>query len=364
MAYIQRLLLALALLCGMVPAVHAADVYTVEAVPVDVTAKSAAEARPTAMATGQTKAFEILMRRMLRPEDAARASASVTPAVIASFVQGVEIANERTSSVRYLAHMTVKFSPVKIRDFLKGRAYPYSDSMAPPLLVLPVLDRDGAKLLWEPDNTWLRAWGQADIRNRLIHVILPRGGAEDQALLSSYDATNAEAPAVKALAARYGVTEALPVQAILRPAQGGYSVTVSAPALASGAPAYSGTFAAATDQDLPKTFEIAAAAVVAHLDSWWKGRTLMRLDEAGDVTAMVPLRQISDWPEVMRRLDRVTLVQSYILKTLKLGEAELQLHYAGALDQLKSVLATNGLVLREEGGKSLLMLQEMATGTP
>lgn len=351
-----------------VPA-RAADVYTVESVAVDVTAKSAAEARPAAMASAQKKAFEVLMRRMLRPEDAARAAA-LDGAVVNSFVQGVEIGNERASSVRYIANLTVRFSPVKVRDFLKGRSYPYSETMAPAVLVLPLLERDGLRLLWEPENIWLKAWGQADVRNRLIPVVIPRGGAEDQALAPGLDGTDPQSAQARALAARYGAAEALPVQAtIQRAAAGaGYVIAVSAPALPSGAPAYNANFAAQSDQDLPRSLEIAAAAVVAAMDGWWKDRTLMRLDEAGETDATVPLRQISDWPEVMRRLDRVSLVQKYSLRTLRAGdgggEAVIAMNYVGALDQLRTILATAGLVLREDDGKIVLMLQEMAAGNP
>lgn len=338
----------------------ATAIYTVEAVPVDVTAKSAVDARPQAMSSGQLKAFEILMRRMLNAEDVSKAIA-LPPSVIASFVQGMSIANERASSVRYIANMTVKFSPTKVRDYLKGRSFAYSDTLASPAVVVPILRANGQSYLWESENLWHRAWAQHDLRNRLVPLILPRGNEEDQALVARPDA--AGGANLTALAARYGASDALVAEANISSTEAGYAVTVRTSDLQSGAPAYENIFIAATEQDLPRALEIAATSVAAHLDGWWKSRTMMQMGDASSLTVTVPLRQLSDWSEVQRRLEKVTLVQSADLRTLRVGEAELLLNLVGELEQLKTFLASAGLTLTEAEGGHRLMLQEMASGT-
>ena len=84
-------------------------VFTVKYVGVDVTARTAARARSLAIAEGQREALDRLFARLTLREDKDRLPLLDDTSVI-NLVSGLEFDDEKTSSKRYLANMTVRFN--------------------------------------------------------------------------------------------------------------------------------------------------------------------------------------------------------------------------------------------------------------
>src|SRR5690606_34464128 len=207
----RRLAVVAALWLGLAGSMAAAqqpaakvDLFTITGVKVDVTAQSASAARNQALAEGQRKAFDLLMRRLLRQED--RASLPpVEPVTLNALIQGLEIFNERTSSVRYLADFTVRFDGARVQNYLRIRGVPFSQTAGRPVLVVPVMETAGLRLLWEEENAWRAAWNGHDLENRLLTFLLPKGDADDRRILAASQALDMASPSVARLASRYGV---------------------------------------------------------------------------------------------------------------------------------------------------------------
>src|SRR5690606_7155361 len=141
------------------------DVFTITGVEVDVTAADAARARNKALAEGQREAFDMLMRRLLRQEDR-ETLGTIEPVLLNALIQGFEIVDERSSSVRYLAKLRVRFDGERVQDFLRSRGLPFSQTVGRPILILPVMETAGLRLLWEEENLWRKAWMEHDLQNR------------------------------------------------------------------------------------------------------------------------------------------------------------------------------------------------------
>ena len=108
------------LLAGAGPAAaqSAARLYTVEGVPVDVTAGSAVAAREQAYAEGQRAAFRMLMEKLTPESVHGRLPAAPSGAALDALVQGFEVRDERASGVRYIARMVVRFNPAEVQALL------------------------------------------------------------------------------------------------------------------------------------------------------------------------------------------------------------------------------------------------------
>lgn len=345
-----------------------ADVFTIHGVEVDVTARNAAIARTLAIRNGERRAFARLMERLVRDDDAARLSA-LDQARITDLVLGLQFANERSSQVRYIADLTVRFSGDKIRKFLKESEVAFTQTQGTPLVVIPVMEYAGSRLLWEDDNLWRTAWAGQDIANSLLPYVLPEGTVRDQLTLSQFQALGRDPGQRRILANIYGAQGAFVPLATVTPdfRDGGTKVTVTwvyddmaIAEQSEGAGPRTQVFHGKTGEPLEETLNRAAAGVIAERDRIWKERTLIRLDETRSLTARVPLRSMSDWAEVQRRLEEVNLVQSVTLNALKLGEAEVHLSYAGRADQLVLALSQHGLVLRSHEGDVYLMPGDIA----
>lgn len=339
------------------------DLFTVHGVPVDETARNATLARARAIRDGQVRAFTRLMARIAEPEQASKLDDLGVDRIV-DLVIGIQFHDERSSQVRYIADLTVRFNGERVRKLLKEHEIPFTQTMASSLMVVPVLEYAGARLLWEKENAWFAAWREQDLANLLTPYVLPDGSVTDRLTLNHFQATAQEAGQRRVLARNYGADGVfVPVAEVRRDfAQGGHRVTVTWRHDSLGlAEAPAGEAVAPVEKNVKQTFRSrdgetvedlllrTAAGVIARRDAIWKERTLIRMDETRRMALKVPLRNMGDWSAVQEKLEAVTLVQSAKLIELSAGEAALTLSYAGRADQLVLALAQNDLVLRSHG---------------
>ena len=93
--------------------------FTVSGVQVDVTSSSSADARKKALADGQRRAFERLLRRLVMSDDINRLPKMASDE-IDEYVLEFAVDNEKNSPVRYLADLTFRFKPTLIRNLLRN----------------------------------------------------------------------------------------------------------------------------------------------------------------------------------------------------------------------------------------------------
>ncbi len=124
------------------------DIFTVADIPVDATANSALAAREAARIDGQRRAFGVLIERLTLAADRGRVP-RLSDQQLTELVRDFEVANERSSAVRYLADYTFRFRPDEVRQVLRSAGIPFAETMSKPVTVLPVLRQGGATALWD-----------------------------------------------------------------------------------------------------------------------------------------------------------------------------------------------------------------------
>ena len=159
---------------------RAADpaLYEVNDVQVDATAESAAAARNEALASGEREAFHRLIRRLTMRENYNRLP-NPDRATISTYVRDFSVSDEKTSSVRYLAKMHVRFRSRDIRQLLSEFGIPFTETISKPVLVIPVLERNGSYSLWEETNDWRLLWSNLSSNDRMAPLMHPIGDLTD-----------------------------------------------------------------------------------------------------------------------------------------------------------------------------------------
>jgi hypothetical protein len=160
------------------PAAADDDLFTVRAVAVDATADTARLARDRAIAEGRRAAFQRLVERLV-PASRARAVTAPTDAELERMVIGFEVADERTSSVRWLADLTVAFDPAAVRARLRAAGVPFAETRSLPVLVIPLYDTGGETVLWREPNPWRNAWYELAPQGGLVPFVGPYGDVSD-----------------------------------------------------------------------------------------------------------------------------------------------------------------------------------------
>ena len=156
------------------------DIFVVRDVILDERAETAAAARTQALAKGQREAFRRLEARLIRSVHRGLAE-SVDADTLRFLVDAIQIDDEKTSNVRYLANLTVEFKPDAVRNLFRFLGVPFAELRSRPLTVAPVLARVDRYILWDDPNPWREAWRNDPEGAGLVPMLAPIGDLSDLA---------------------------------------------------------------------------------------------------------------------------------------------------------------------------------------
>lgn len=333
--------LALAILLRIQPAAAAGfpPAYVVADVPVDATAESSVQAREAARAQGVRKAFRQLLERLTAQTDWARLP-QPADATVNNLLQDFEVKDEHSSSVRYLASYTYRFSPNGVRKLLRDAHLNVTELASKPVVIVPALQTGGSTQLWDDPNPWLAAWSASDGKSGLVPWILPAGDLADVQALDVPAVARPTPDQLQALSKNYGGGDV--VIALAVPGNDGIAVTVSR---------YSpdGSADPVTVQVPGGKADAAlfAAAVVASeraLEEKWKAMTLGGGDQETVLAINVPITGAADWGAVRDRLTKIPFVRGSQVDLFARTEVHLRLRVRGDANLLKIGFAQQDLV--------------------
>lgn len=327
-------------------------VYTVAGVDVDMTADTAAVAREQAIAAGHVIAFGRLVARLVPANQRA-----VLPALaqrnIVPLVLSFEIESEKRSSVRYLGSLKFRFRRADVRQFLQNNGVGFAETRSKPVLLLPVYDSAGAKLLWDDPNPWLLAWNAVPPSDGLVPVRLPAGDLADIRDISAEQAVAGNADQLALIADRYGASAVLVAEASLNSDR---SLTVATRYFGGTSDGRTAVRSIAYDEGETNEAAIRRAAqqIALQVEEDWKQENLIRFDNQNSLIAMIALTDLRQWVEMRRKLQGIAFLQRWQLVAMTRRSASVRLTYYGDAEQLRVALAQRDLVL-EQGAVDWLL---------
>lgn len=152
-----------------IAAVAASGDIQVGGIEVDVTAKSAEEAREQ----GWREAMKLAWKKIGGP--------AIPDGQLYSLVSSVVIESEELGANRYIARLGIVFDRTRAGGLL-GRGEAVSHSA--PLLLVPVTITGGAQTVYEMRNPWQRAWAEYQPGASRIDYVRPTGAGSDSLLLT------------------------------------------------------------------------------------------------------------------------------------------------------------------------------------
>lgn len=328
------------------------DPFTVSGVAVDKTAQSAAAARADAIAEGQRLALQLLIKRLAAKSAADRISA--TTARAAELVRDFDIAEEKSSGVRYIAKLNVRFKPDAVRAMLRAEGAPFAETASRPLVVVPVYEGGGAPTLWDSPNPWREAWNAKLPRDGLVPVILPAGDASDTGTIKAEQARDGDSVKLRALAAKYNAGGTL--VAVAKPDASGEVQVTSTRLGATGAPqTVVERFKPSPGESREALLQRAADSVATQIEERWKQDNLLRVGGSEQaLEADVLFGSLREWVDIRNRLGRVAQIRRSDVRAISKRDAHVILHYVGDEAQLAQALAQLDLRLETQGeGRTL-----------
>jgi hypothetical protein len=395
-----------AFLCISQSVLAANPLYTVEGVRVDITAKSAVEAREQAFEQAQADAFNTLAGRMLPPQ---QLQSFKLPDIntISAMIQDYEIANEQLSTVRYVADYTIRFKEGASRNYFaslgadiygaqqaftdignvqpapnaqtteaaSSSAQPLAAPAGGPVLVLPFLEKGGQMMLWSPFNVWRNAWDKTGGAGA-SDIVVPLGDISDISDIRDEDALSFNPEKLGALVQRYGASEA--VIAIARPdailsrianegdaAAGVLKIALYRTDMGRADYVHDITVTASNTDTLASLFNRGVAQVKRALSADWKNNASAPSDDTSvesthqmatlqSVDVRIPYASLREWSETQAALRRVRGIASLEIRSVTPREASASLSYNGDIEALRLALAQSGITLDQGGSRGAI----------
>ena len=350
------LIYSLAVVIGAATA-QPGSIYTVGGVKVDMTAETAAAAREQAIVGGHILAFKRLVARLV-PERQQGTLPALAQSAIVPMVVSFEIESEKRSSVRYLGSLKFRFQRSRVRQFLKTNGVEFAETRSKPVLLLPVYDSAGAKLLWDDPNPWLLAWQAVPPSDGLVPIRLPAGDLADIRDISAEQAVAGNAAQLAIVAERYGVGSVLVAEASVTVAAGTWARALTVATRYFGGTSDGRTavrsFAFSQDETAASIVGRAAQQVAVEVEEDWKEENLIRFENQNSLVARLRLTGLRQWVEVRRKLEGISFLRRWQLVAMTRRNVSVRLNYYGDPEQLRIALAQRDLIL-EQGAVDWLL---------
>lgn len=316
------------------PATLDTKMFSASGIKVDVTAENAAAARKEALLDGQKRALMIVMQR-LTPDSVLERLPELVPDDVVNMVQDMSVSAEKTSSVRYMATLEIRFNADSVRKILKDNGLPFVRTAGKPLLILPLYKKSASAspLLFADDNAWLRAWINRPQNSYMVPLFVPMGELSDVQTLSAEQVVAGNLNAAKKLAKRYEAQGVLIAEMTRKGSAFAVNVRAMDDVTASEIPEFS--FSLQMKKNTAQTFASAVSKIVSHIENVWKTEQMVQFNEISSLIAMVPVADLTQWQTIQSRLQRIPSVSSFELQAARTGVLQITVFYAEGVERLK-----------------------------
>jgi len=307
----------------------AGDPFTVTGIAVEGEGANAIEAQTLAHSDGQVRAAYVLIERLnARPGSA---TPEITPPVAAKMMRAMSVADEKRSSSRYFGTITVAFNPQAVQGFAKANGLSLVTNQDGPRLVVP-LSASG----FADDAPWFEAFRAGGYDNNLAPLMtLP----QEQRYSNFMQADAAKARNVNALA-QLGRSTGVSKVLLVSERGGGFALTDIA--LDTGR---------TTDLGIVQSI----AEIAARTDGAWKTRATAAPTRSQQMQVSVLYNSHSEWQRLQRQINSSRLISSPRLDALSKDGALMTITVNGAMDDLVSELAYDGVQIKSVPNMGVVM---------
>ncbi len=350
-------------------AAQTSDAYTVRDIQVQKTSASGLKAQQEAVRSARDQALAHLFRRLV-PKASHGAIPVLPPKEVDALVVATDVQEEQITSFSYTAVLALSFQPSGVRAALAKRNLAFADQPTPPLLVVPVFESAGTRLLWETPNPWDSAWRERVGAQGLVKTVMAAGNPSERLVLGPEQALNGDASRLQSLGRNYGASGALVAYARFRidpvtatpsldtevkgfgaaPA-GPFAMTVTDPQAADLGIGEASAFLA----------KKAAQQLSAAIEEAWKQQNLRRptapgavAPSVGGLLATLNFSHLGDFGAMQRQLREIPAISSVSVASVTAKRAIFRLVPRTSERQMLQTIQNYGLPISQQGSEWVL----------
>ncbi len=342
----------MAIILFYAPSALASNVYVIQNIESEATAKSAVAAREIAFKKALNQSFNLLAQRIVSKEEFA-AFTMPDNDTISNMVMDFEITKEKSSTTSYRATYTVRYNKKDVQKFFAQNNVNYADLEEQSLLILPFLQMQTTTTLWDNNNSFLSAWQQeTNSRNAVTKIIAPIKDLQDMIDIKDQEALNYKPESMHSIVSRYNAKEAV---IVIASPQMGVEKLHEAPI---------NFYIYKTDNNRPEyidTLTIQPSAgrdIVKHSvkrikqflqEEWKRENNITPGQGTGLTNALIRYPSLDQWISIKNTLERHASVDKVVIKSLRTQEARVEIYHNWPLDRLAVSLERGGLTINPIG---------------
>lgn len=327
---------------------YAADERFTVDINVDVTDANASAAREKAMNEANRAAVLAVAKRISTADGVARME-GLNENQLVNFIREVSVIEEKTSPVRYIAHLRIVLNEDMLKQYMKERDIPLLLAGGGKILVLPVFREFSSDkpMLWESANLWKQAWDSTADTSAVAFVSIPANAfnysavdaeqalaLDGQALSKVMRANNASDAYV--LDATYDGIDGLIIRAS---SYNGDNQTIRVPgSRSSGA----------------ELFANAVETVKKQLEGHISAQNISENSLENSMVVLYNFNRLPEWVAAEQALSNTPIVNDVSVLAFANNKAQLKLTYVGSENKLVRLLNSQGYTLRPRGNYYLL----------
>lgn len=330
------------------------ELYTVEDVEVDVTAKNAVEAREKAFMEAQVKAYQMLKERLLvgSPD----ISVDELDAESISFlVQDFEVTKEQLTTKRYKGNYTIRFRPDAFQKKMVAENKTFTDLPRGDVLILPFYQSASDTILWDRTNPFMAAWTRArSNEDAIASTVVPIGDIDDVSQINEFSPLNYDANKLDQVRQRYSANETLITMASPEVTPDGReNIRISLYKAMFDGPKFSGqmTIEGAPGEPNSILYDRAVERVQQKLKSDWKQETAVTSSDLRTIKAAMYFNTVREWIDSKRSLESVPGIKAVRVMQLSPREARLEIDFQGEIERLNFALQRSGIFMNKSADK-------------
>ena len=332
------------------------ELFTVSDIWVYKTDSDPSQARDIAIAEGEIRAFPILLRRLTLASDQARLP-NLLPNDILAMVTGFEVDDERVSSTRYVARLTVSFNPLAVRTLLEANGLVLAEASHRPILLLPIMisaqDIDAlnnlgatdssteidSKISWFDDNNpWRRAWLTARQKGVMQKWVVARAD------MANFPPNLAELSKKNEVIFR---------NAVVRGGYQGFTIVVLEPTqdpanyglslIQNGERRKLPPLIVEENQSYEDVVHRALSLVSQALDENWKRETLLEARDRAEMAMLTNITSLEDWLKLQQIMSDIPQIRTITPQEISLGQSVILLNFVGGVASLRTAFMQRGV---------------------
>ncbi len=227
---------------------------------------------------------------------------------------------------------------------------------AKPVLLLPVWQTGQGAVLWSGVNPWRDAWKRRADAQALVPLLLLEENPASP--LPPLERLLSDPASLRALIEAQNAGEALLIAATPMgqgQEEGGTRIEIYP---TQSGPAWDANTAAleklepfiASGRDMESALNGAVDGLVLRFDNHWKAVTRLDFEHPSSISAAASFASLAEWVKLREQLGGVASLRRFDVLRMSHRDAQLQIDFFGAPEQLATAMAQRGLNLRQREG--------------